>query len=34
MSELDVKKFNRILSIYVQLQSRNWITAQQFADRY
>lgn len=34
MSELDVKKFNRILSIYVQLQSRNWITAQQFANRY
>ena len=34
MSELDVKKFNRILSIYVQLQSRNWITAKQFADRY
>ena len=34
MSELDVKKFNRILSIYVQLQSRNFITAQQFADRY
>ncbi|UUV21240.1 helix-turn-helix transcriptional regulator [Paenimyroides aestuarii] len=34
MSELDIKKFNRILSIYVQLQSRNWITAQQFANRY
>lgn len=34
MSELDVKKFNRILSIYVQLQSRNFITAQQFANRY
>ncbi len=34
MSELDVKKFNRILSIYVQLQSRNRITAQQFANRY
>src|SRR5690554_8062732 len=34
MSQLDVKKFNRILNIYVQLQSRNWITAQQFAHRY
>src|SRR5690554_432807 len=34
MSQLDIKKFNRILNIYVQLQSRNWITAQQFADRY
>ncbi|SEH70636.1 Predicted DNA-binding transcriptional regulator YafY, contains an HTH and WYL domains [Paenimyroides aquimaris] len=34
MSSLDTKKFNRILNIYVQLQSRNWITAQQFANRY
>lgn len=34
MSTLDVKKFNRILNIYVQLQSRNWITAQQFSNRY
>ena len=34
MSEFDVKKFNRILSIYVQLQSRNRITAQQFSNRY
>src|SRR5690606_6651803 len=34
MSSLDTKKFDRILNIYVQLQSRNWITAQQFANRY
>jgi len=34
MSNLDLKKFNRILSIYMQLQAKNWITAQQFADRY
>ncbi len=34
MDTIDIKKFNRILNIYVQLQSRNWITAQQFADRY
>lgn len=34
MDTIDVKKFNRILNIYVQLQSRNWITAQQLADRY
>lgn len=34
MGELDAKKFNRILNIYMQLQSRNWITAQQFAQRY
>lgn len=34
MSEIDLKKFNRVLNIYVQLQSRNWISAQQLADRY
>lgn len=34
MSNLDLKKFNRILSIYMQLQSRNWITAEQLSERY
>lgn len=34
MASLDLKKFNRILAIYMQLQSRNWITAQQLSERY